>query len=266
MAARARPPSTKDQDETLVIEILSRALGVTVCRHDNNSQPSMYDLAAVLPDGRDLAVEVISTRDRLFESLHNATSQYRYNLDARLRAGWYVTVGVEANIKRAKKDLPGALLALEVAGVRDAGLDVDRVPVAAASVLAALDVRVCVVSDVASGMGPGFWIFPRTRAFFHREPDYVALFAGSFLAESAQADVAKKLNASGAAERHAAIVLTRDQLAHQMIVGYDDELPSKAPTLPIGITGLWLMSLGSDARRALSWAQATGWVSIDLRD
>jgi hypothetical protein len=69
---------------------------------------------------------------------------------------------------------------------------------------------------------------------------------GGFLHDVSQADVVSKLVQSGAAERHAAVVVDLTGAPWSVIsyfTGELEQLPEEAPNLPDGVTAVWIIPL-----------------------
>ena len=105
----------------------------------------------------------------------------------------------------------------------------------------------------------------RTGALVSENPDAAAAWVGSFLKETRQLDVLTKLGASGAAERHAFVILPGFTTAPYRVV---DPLvrasclpPTVDPLLPEEVTDVWMASTWS-TRRALFWSSIHGWQSV----
>lgn len=89
---------------------------------------------------------------------------------------------------------------------------------------------------------------------------------GGFLHEEHQADVLKKLMSSGAAERHAFIILPGFNTApfdvSYALMADAAPRPTASPELPDEVTHVWLASTWTSGQ-GLRWDRPSGWAAFD---
>lgn len=132
-----------------------------------------------------------------------------------------------------------------------------------------LRVVACVSHPPAEGKEPGFYILPDFTAAWSGDSsdhgDIVVRMCDEFLADPKQADVPRKLLASGRSERHAVVVVP---LGGQDWLGpfgsiESGALPSIAPTLPVGVDHLWLVIAKEPGPiRAIYWNGDGPWRDV----
>lgn len=103
----------------------------------------------------------------------------------------------------------------------------------------------------------------RTGRLIGTAGDAASSWVGTFLREPARADVLSKLDRSGAADRHAFVVVPSFSTVPADVTdllwsGGDGHVPTGAPPLPPEVTHVWLAptwSIGSGLR----WSLGDGW-------
>lgn len=262
-----KPLSAEEEWARSVVE---QALLVPVVQHDDGSRDGMFDLSIAYPEREAAAVEVIAAADRYDIQLwkeFNGRDTQRW-CDPGIAGGWVVFVAPKTSAKRLRAELPALLGQLE-------GLDVRWYPspllhdhfeldeaVGALGVVSAhrsgthhpgsIYVSISIPSERAGGMVPA-------------NDDPLATWLGDFLRGSNRTDVLQKLQRSGAAERHAFVLLpgftTAPFPVADLLMVDAPPLPITPPALPEQITDVWAMSTWSSGS-CFHWSSSTGWRSF----
>jgi len=253
-----RQASSKDSDEQLAGLLLSVVLGVQVRQHDDGSRPSMYDLDLTHSDGRQGAAEVVSTRDRHEIAQLAAATKLGYIWDPHLTRFWWVQVDERANLKRIRPSVGRFLLSLEQQGI-------DRVPRNSwgnlRERLTEISVEQCWSREPTERHPPGFYLMPGPKGAWGGDGEKIVREADDFM--STVPDVAAKLSASGASERHAVVVVTVDRF--EFFVALESgQVPTTPPKLPAGVDCLWLVTLKTPPLQAVYWMGDGPWAGLSL--
>jgi hypothetical protein len=250
--------ASKDGDEHLAGLLLRAVLGVDVRQHDDGTSDSMYDLDVIYPDGRLSAAEAVSTRDRRALAQLAAVTKLGYVREPRLARFWWVQVSERANLKRTRAAIVPLLLHLERQGI-------DRVPRhgfgSLRDDLDAISVESCRSNHPTNRHPPGFYLWPGPRGAWAGDGEKIVREANDFLATVT--DVAAKLRASGASERHAVVIVTVDRFEFFVAVE-NGHVPTTRPELPDGIDCLWLVTLKTPPLQAVYWLNDGPWAAVSL--
>jgi hypothetical protein len=249
--------STKDADEELARLFLASVLHVPVTVHDRRSGHSTYDLDIQYRDGRRGAAEVVSTRTQVQAAHLGAVRRVGYTEDRQLTYAWVVRVLPDAVLSRVLPVLPAFLAELERSGMTELnrnrfyGLEMHQR-------LRSLHVSSCLAYPRPAGRPPGFYVYPEASGAWVGDGEEIRLFCEEFLWHPAQADVLRKLNESGADERHAVVITTHGQLGLHTAV--DLRLtPSQVPDLDNCIDWLWVIASQDLPARGCYWTHQHGW-------
>lgn len=228
----------------------------------------MHDLDIVEGDENG-AVEVTSAADPESIQLWKLLNDGQRWIEPQLNGGWMVGLTPTARAKRIRDELPALLATLEGLGVP--GLRV-------------LDSRGHPLVDVADDLGivslwqsgtdyPGSIYITielpteRSGGMVDESGDHLARWVGGFLSEPAQADVRAKLGASGAAARHAFVILPGFSTAPfpvaDTLMGGSAGVPDEPPSLPAEITHVWVATTWSSGS-GLRWSPGNGWARFEL--
>jgi len=250
--------SIKAGDELLARVLLQHVLGAVVTQHDDGSAPSMYDLDIAYSDGKRAAAEVVSTRDARAMSLAAATQREIYTDVAALRSTWFVMMRPEAQVRTLRRAIPAVLTDLETRGLSRVAY---RSFESRQTGLADLGVAGC-WSTPPSRRPPGFYLLADWKFEWGGEGDDIVRRCEEFI--QTVPDVAQKLRASGWPECHAIVVVTPDWVGPFGGIQHGP-MPTLAPKLPAGISGLWLVTLRQPPIRALYWRDEV-WREVEVSD
>jgi hypothetical protein len=250
--------SIKSGDELLARILLQHVLDATVTQHDDGSAPSMYDLDIAYPDGRRAAAEVVSTRDAQAMSQAAATQRKVYTAVAALRSTWFVMMRPKAHVNKLRCKLPAMLADLErreVSRVAYRSFEShQRGP-------ADLGIAGC-WRTFQSRRPPGFYLLSDWKFEWGGDGDDIVRRCEEFI--RTVPDVTQKLKASGFSERHAIVVVTPDWVGPFGGIQHGP-MPTLSPTLPAGISDVWLVTLRQPPIRALYW-RGDVWHEAKLSD
>jgi hypothetical protein len=251
---------------------MSRTLGVQVKQHDDGSRPGMHDLVIEYLDRPSASVEVTAAVDseslELWQLMNG--KEGRWQVDG-LRGGWLVAVTPSARHRRLRAELPDLLLELEATAIRylepahRAGVDLDEL---------ARDLGVASAWQSSETAFPGS-VYLTIEQPLDQRAGYVSqtgnalpTWLGDFLHSPAQADVLAKLARSGAAERHAFVLVASFTTASfavvDLLIRRDAPLPIVPPELPNEVTDIWVASTWSNGL-GFRWSPRSGWLTFDKK-
>ena len=249
--ARGSKGSNERPDERLARDIVSSVLGVPVTRFEDGTADSQVD-ALVHYSDRIAALEVVADHEPAFNAQWEALERIGHRVDVPgLRQAWIVRIQRRASIRQLVRELP-ELLAWQDSSP-PSGLPRRRHPVLER-------LKVLSAHPMDGSTGACAYLFPQGWGGFGGDEGTVGAWVTSMLA--AHHDVPAKLAAhSGAAERHAflwATVATDFGVQAQLEPGFDHSFPVAAPSLPPGVSHVWVADW---ARRqgALAWCPDRGW-------
>jgi hypothetical protein len=240
---KARPD--EGRDEQWAREIVSKILGVPVERFDDGTATSMVDAEVHYPD-RTAALEVVTDHDQELTEQGAVLHDLKNRIEVSgLRQSWMVILSGKAKINEVKRALRKSLPAWQ-----------DNPPPAwdlhQLGILSAEPITTSTVSGrvwLTEGWG---------RVSPHRAQS-VDQWLPKVLGD--HPDIARKLAAHpDVAERHAFIWTTPSSgmaVQVQLEPGDDNPLPVTPPTLPAGVTHVWVA--GHWCRGVLTWFPGRGW-------
>ena len=246
--------SNERANERLARHIVSTVLGVPVDRFEDGMANRQVDALIRYPD-RLAALEIVADHDAAFNAQWDALNRLGHKLQVPgLRQAWMVQLGRRAKIRDVERELPAMLLAqqdsLPPEGLLwdDESSDLERL-----NIRSARPIDDSMASGLAYLYAEGWW-GPAS------EEHVLAEWVTGVLSE--QSDVPAKLAGHpGVAERHAFVWArfnsgfgVHDQL-------HRDEglpVPTTAPTLPPGVTHVWVAGSLRD-QSTLAWFPNRGW-------
>ena len=236
--------------------------------HDDGAQDSMVDLRIGDGDRIRASIEVTAAADsdsiELWKLINGSDDRW---IVPALAGGWLVYFTPTARAKRIRAELPDLLADLERHGVDL--VETDR-PHASSDPLTA---RAANLGIENAQQGPT--AYPGVIYMSIQRPDErvghlltapdsaAANWVGTFLRAPERADVLSKLSRSGAAERHAYIVVPTFSTAPRPVVDllWRDETgstPTAPPALPAEVTHVWLAPTWTTGS-GLRWSPDNGW-------
>jgi hypothetical protein len=251
--------------------IVARATGARVALQDDNIGPRTPDLRIDYDDGRIGIGEVVTVTDghRAAESMAFANG----GLDVfggDLQWQWWVTAPASADRRRIRASLLPLLEEMEAANEQTSML----APIDPATAgPGALKLLALGVTEVAANTRPGDrrghvrWQPEGVGGARDLDLDCVHKWLGGLLeGPLARRKLDKLTDVSGDMERHLFVGVTWSApWAVLRLLEMDvDALPSHAPTLPSGVSHLWIWGC-EPSGRALAWWPARGWFDVARR-
>ena len=253
-------------EEEAARHILGELLGVSVVQHDDGSADGMHDLSLRYSDRPPGAVEVTLAADseciELWKVLSRPSARWEF---PELAGGWVVSTNPSARAKELRKELPDLLRQLEAAGVTQVEPEAYP-PDPWADRLEQLGITSLWQSRETSYPGSVYPLIDeprdRTGGFVPLSGNGLATWLSDFLSSPGLADVRRKLMGSGAAERHAFIVVPMYTPANfdvrDLLMRDGAPRPDVPPSLPPEITDVWVMSTRSTGP-VFHWSNEAGW-------
>jgi hypothetical protein len=221
----------------------------------------MYDLTIHYPDGPG-AVEVVAAAAPDEIELWNVLYKNGRTVIPEIAGGWNLTIKVPTHAKSLLRDLPPLLGGFEAAGIREMAAHQAGIPTDLASLAAANGVLQARQGGTDYPGSVYFTLEDSTTAFFNVDADALGEWIGSYLQAPETDDVRRKLASAGTATRHAFVLVPQFSLApkpaFEALLHEAPPLPSKPPSLPPGITHVWVTSTW-DFGRGFRWDPDGGW-------
>lgn len=254
------------KEEQWAADVIGATLDVPVRQHDDGSKPGMYDLE--FGDAGSAAVEVVAAADadsvELWKLMNGSDDRW---IVPGLRGGWMVYFTPTARARRIRAELPRFLADLERRGITQLEATSGRGG-ADAEVARAADLGITDASNGPTAF-PGVIYLSIERSddrvgrLVGAAGDPASAWIGDFLHEAARADVLSKLQRSGAAQRHAFVIVPTfstvpPEVTDLLWSGESGSVPVAAPSLPPQVTHVWLAptwNIGSGLR----WTPGEGW-------
>ena len=246
-------------EEEWARQVIEAELGQPVAQHDDGSRPGMHDLDVFYGEGRRAAVEVTAAVDPESTELWNIVNGRGRWEEPDLAGGWGVTV--KPNARHLRRELPPFLRSLERAGI-------GRFPDPAGQPTAIVAPLGVVKATQSNTEFPGsIYVFldlpaDQTAGFVPDTGDALAAWLGDFVHDDSRADLRQKLARSGAAERHAFVIVSGlsgvSFVVADLLMVNDAPHPLVPPKLPPEVTDVWAVS---------TWASGVGfrWSSAAQR-
>lgn len=230
MSTRDRPK--EGPLERLARQIVAEELGVAVDRHDDGTAPSQVDAIVRYPQGP-VPLEVVADQDAHYEQQWAELKRRGPLLRTELSRSWAVFLNNRGRVRELRALLPRALATWP--GLTSPGDD--SVPA---------ELRRLGVVDVVEidSREPGAVVL--THEGWNSWDDPIELNEWVVRVLQREADVVAKLNMHGGDQRHA-FIWARPSSAWNVnsLLTDDDEdvsLPVHGPTLPAGLTHVWVAS------------------------
>lgn len=238
-------------NERMARQIVAHVLGVKVDRFEDGTADGQVDAIIHGPSGPE-ALEIVADHDPAFNSQWDALTKLDHHLLVpELEHDWAVQLSRTARVKRVTQKLP-ALMVINEPDLTHPARRLSAVPEA----MAKLGVRMVYTVDRVT---------PTGRIDLHSEGwsspgsgETVVEYVLNVLDEAP--DVAEKLQRHECIARHAFIwttIGTDFGVQSQLELG-KSSLPREDPSLPSGITHLWLAG-SFNSQGVLAWFPDRGW-------
>ena len=240
------PVSRERPEEELAFAVVRRVLDVPVERHDRDGRQGAVDALVRYPEGSAAALEVSSIGPQGEARIWSFLGRHGYSRAAPgLTRTWALHLPRDfhpADMRIADEVLPWCdkreITRMGDAAGRDAG--VDR--------LLALGVRAYVLENAASdtrGTQPRVYVsLPPMGGFPGRGMETLASELAEMLRAPKIQSKISKLAATGLAERHLVLIVRPSAFSYPVYdaLAFGGPLPGRAPSLPAGLSQLWLLT------------------------
>ena len=249
-----RSKAKEGDDELLARHVVVMVLAVPVERFDYGTAPRQVDALVHYPD-RVAALEVVGDHDPKFRRQEEALTRVKHQIDVSgLRKSSMVLLTRKANINKVKEALPTLLLDLQHnPPARRQPWDIEP------SELDRLGITKVWLNERSTVSGR-VYILPQAWGGFAGNEHTVGEWVAEVLRD--QDDVPRKLaDHPDVEERHAFIwtTVTSDMAVQlQLQPANEHPFPTTAPTLPEGVTHVWVAGR-SISQGALAWFPDRGW-------
>jgi hypothetical protein len=249
--------------------VLSVALGAPVEQYDDGSARSMYDLEIRYPDRAAGAVEVTTAThggDTAFWRVMIG-DKGRW-IEPSLKGGWRVNITTPGPFRTIREKLPAMLKQLENAGVTefDPSATSDQVLLTLSAELGITEAQQNATDFPGSIYPHPEMELDRTTSFVDESGKPLAIWLTEFLASPHLEDVRSKLGNSGAAERHAFIIVPAATTAPASVLNvlFREEAPVRDAkvTLPPDITDVWVVTTWAAGNVGFRWSGGA-WSTFD---
>jgi len=250
--------------EYMAARVVARLTGERVVIQDDNSVQGMADVRIEYADRPTAFVEIVSDVDPDYAQLNQLVFRDQQMATPSLGRIWYVTVSKSARLKSLKPALEPFLRRLEDADVFLEIVQPDG-SLARSSVeeLRQLDdlgvVQLC-SRPPQPDEEPKILLYPQGVGGPAKQ-DWLALITwlAEYLSAPGRADVRKKLEETGAVERHAfvGLPLGKEWSAFHSLHDQYGGLPDQPPVLPPEVTHVWVWA--QPFGRCIAWFPDRGW-------
>jgi hypothetical protein len=245
---------TENPEEELARHVVTTVLDVPVKRFEDGTAPRQVDALIHYPSG-DAALEVVADHDPDYNAQQDALHRMSDRIEVSgLRKSWMALLNRKASINRVKAALPQLLLDLQD-NPPPTGQPSDINP----SELDRLGVTKVWPIETSAVSGR-VYLVPQAWGGFAGTEHTVGEWVTKVLRHNG--DVPRKLaDHPNVKERHAFIWATPTsdmEVQIQLEPGDDHPFPVTAPTLPKGVTHIWVAG-GFFSQGALAWFPERGW-------
>lgn len=269
---RKRAAASVEGDfEWSAARVVARLTGDRVVLQDDNSEPSMPDLRIDYSDGRCGYIEAVVDIDRAYAALQGEIRRRGHRLSVpTLDHKWFIWLSRHAQLKDLRSNLPRLLADMAARGQLCPTLTKLAVPGSPADPhlvkLSTLGVTRLWTQPPDKGDTGLIHFVPEgtggpTRADWPAFDEALA----DVLSNDGLADVPRKLTQAGGSERHIFLGTswTTPWVINRVLSDQCDDLPPIPPTLPAGVTHLWLWRYDPPGR-CLHWSPISGWLESRL--
>lgn len=234
--------------------IVKNALNRDVHLHDDNSQPSMYDLRIGPADAPEVAIECVGAVDPTYTETWNV-GPAKGPLMLPVAGNWTVEISPTARVKTVKQRLTQFLTELERRGIGAISHN-HWLPPNDESIIDEMDsIGITHASCYgASYSGKVYLTMPGTGGVVDHKGTELPKWLGDFLRHPAQADVLSKLQRAGTKNCHAFVFATFQGVPWPVegyLTGSLTAVPDDPPDLPPPVTEVWVVSGFGD--KGLHW-------------
>lgn len=245
--------------------IVEKELNRAVVLNDDGSASGMYDLRVGPAAEPEVAIECVGAVDKTYTETWNI-GPAKGPLQLSIKGDWIVEIAPTARVKAIRQNIEQLLQELEARGINNVYADY-RLEWDAPALFGRFDSLKITHASCYSQQGTGkvHLTMPGTGGAVDEHGSTLPAWVGEFLRDPARRDVLRKLQRSGAAERHAFLIATLTGApwpVESYLMGNLDHIPSQTPDLPEPVTGVWIVS--GIGRRGVRWDGDT-WKLFEAR-
>ena len=237
-----RPARTKPEEER-ARQVIEQTLQRPVIRHDDGSQSGMYDFRIGPAENPEVAIEVVTARDREVAELFSIGSSF----NLKVNGDWLIWITRHARINALKKDLEPILRMAESQNLLALSVDY-KLERNSAGFYQALNTLHITKIECFQMPGTGK-VVPRLEprgGIFDIGAQATSQWVGEFLRHDDRKDVLLKLQRSHAPQRHVFIPVdfsgAPEEVEYYLMRQVEEHLPSASPDLPSLVTDVWVIS------------------------
>jgi hypothetical protein len=238
-------------------------LGCTVERNDDGSKASLYDLRVGPADRPEIAIECVRDIDeKAITVWKRGPMQSPIQVEA--PGDWVLKLGRNADVRRIRQILPSLLARLHGTGEFNTVVDHDLQArdFGLFTLLSQLGIDYAQCGN-PQGSGIVGFTMSLVGGMVDESANDIADWLTDFVSQENCRDNLKKLEMSGAGQRHIFIMPTLNgtfvaPMFHHFEVTY--ALPQKAPSLPLEITAAWIVPTATHT--GLFWS-GSAWAAVD---
>jgi len=246
--------------------IVQNALNRDVRIHDDNSQPSMYDLRIGPPDAPEVAIECVGAVNSTYTETWNV-GPAKGSFTLPVAGNWTVEISPTARIKRTVMPrLPQFLAELERRGLSAISHHHSLTPTDELMLDEMDSIGITHAARYsASYSGRVYLTMPGSGGCVDERGSELPKWLGDFLRHPDQADVLSKLQRAGTQNCHAFVFATFQGVpwaVESYLTGSLTAVPDDAPDLPPPVTEAWVVSGFGD--KGLHW-DGNAWRIVPTR-
>jgi hypothetical protein len=241
-------------------QIIEKELNRPVVVHDDDSQPSMYDLRIGAVEAPEVAIECVGAVDSVGTETWNVGPGKGPLQLTGVKGDWMITISRDANIRTIRRNIEPFFRDLEERDVLRVSEDIlfKRHDELLLKKLESLGIQhtSCVRMP---GTGQVHWTMEGNGGAIDSEGSALPQWIEEFLRDSKREDVLFKLRQTSAQERWVFVPVKLGGApwsVESYLTGEFESLPATGPNLPSPVTGMWVAS--THGTHGVRWDSA-GW-------
>jgi hypothetical protein len=241
-------------------QIIEKELNRPVVVHDDDSQPSMYDLRIGAVEAPEVAIECVGAVDSVGTETWNVGPGKGPLQLTGVKGDWMITISRDANIRTIRRNIEPFFRDLEERDVLRVSEDIlfKRHDELLLKKLESLGIQhtSCVRMP---GTGQVHWTMEGNGGAIDSEGSALPQWIEEFLRDSKREDVLFKLRQTSAQERWVFVPVKLGGApwsVESYLTGEFECLPATGPNLPSPVTGMWVAS--THGTHGVRWDSA-GW-------
>jgi hypothetical protein len=241
-------------------QIIEKELNRPVVVHDDDSQPSMYDLRIGAVEAPEVAIECVGAVDSVGTETWNVGPGKGPLQLTGVKGDWMITISRDANIRTIRRNIEPFFRDLEERDVLRVSEDIlfKRHDELLLKKLESLGIQhtSCVRMP---GTGQVHWTMEGSGGAIDSEGSALPQWIEEFLRDSKREDVLFKLRQTSAQERWVFVPVKLGGApwsVESYLTGEFESLPATGPNLPSPVTGMWVAS--THGTHGVRWDSA-GW-------